>query len=426
MGVNSQQFQLGLLIVTLVVDVADIICDWLFFVHIYYLEPGLVYGPPKQAVIWALLAMAVIGSIFLIFEMANSCHGICSGQAWVCTDCVSLATVWFADLPQLILSLIIAACREDPVSIFQLSKASVVLLAMLIRLLLYFVRYCNKESFKEASKHNPARASVVKIRLVIFLGLLLNILASVQIFLFTQTNLTDNGISISTPSSAFDHEFDNDRYFKNVSILFHHPTFIYNGQNSNDNFMRLIKINNLLYNPDKKYFFNYEYQSTSTDLKMVIWKTTDSEPWQPMECYMINKTTKQITVGTNCAFFIIGPYTESIFFAFEFDAPHGLFAKQLIGDIKYNAKVNNNIECKTLQNIKESMGSDVSLAVHYYRTTLSDVNHLIQVSGQATFYGTKNLTDIKTVWKTGWCNCESTGALAPHQDTSVITPCSRS
>ncbi|KAK6184177.1 hypothetical protein SNE40_006697 [Patella caerulea] len=426
MGVNSRRFQLGLLLATLVIDVADFICDWLFYKHISVLEPGLVYGPPEQAVISALLAWAIIGSIFLIFEMANSCQGIRTGQSWVCTDCVSLATVWLADFPQLILSMIIAACREDPVSIFQLSKASVVLLAMLIRLILFFVRYCNKESFYEASKHNPTRAFVVMIRITIFIGLILNIFATIMIFLFTQTNLTDNGVSISTPSSAFDHEFDNDRYFKNVSILFHHPTFIYDGQNSNDNFMRLIKVNDLRYNPDKKYLFNYEYKSTSTYLKMAIWKTTDSEPWQPMECYTINKITKQITVGTNCASYITGAYTESIFLAFEFDAPHGLFAPQLVGDIKYNAKVNNNIECKTIQNIKESVASAVSLAVHYYRTTISDVNHLYQDSGQATFYNTKDMTDIKTVWKTGWFNCDSTGALAPHQDTSVIIPCSRS
>ena len=107
---------------------ADLFSDWLLYVDVSLAEEGLVYGPPGDAAIYALLAFSIIGSLTFVFEAVNLWWEVFRNNPWLDTDLVSAVTIWIEDLPQISINVYIAMCREDPISVFQLSKASIVLI----------------------------------------------------------------------------------------------------------------------------------------------------------------------------------------------------------------------------------------------------------------------------------------------------------
>ena len=111
-------------------DLADLFSDWLLYVDVSLAEEGLVYGPPGDAAINALLAFSIIGSVTFLFEAVNLWWEVFRNNPWLDTDLVSAVIIWIEDLPQISINVYIAMCREDPISVFQLSKASIVLLGM--------------------------------------------------------------------------------------------------------------------------------------------------------------------------------------------------------------------------------------------------------------------------------------------------------
>lgn len=112
----------------LALDFADLISDWLLFVDVILTREGLVYGPPENAAIYALLAFSIVGTVTFIFEAVNLWWEVFRYNPWLDADLVSAVIIWIEDLPQIAINVYIAMCREDPISIFQLSKASVILI----------------------------------------------------------------------------------------------------------------------------------------------------------------------------------------------------------------------------------------------------------------------------------------------------------
>ena len=110
-------------------DLADLISDWLLYADVSLAEQGLVYGPPGRAAVHALLAFSIVGILTFLFEVINLWWEVFRNNSWLDTDLVSALTIWIEDLPQISINVYIAMCREDPISVFQLSKASIILLS---------------------------------------------------------------------------------------------------------------------------------------------------------------------------------------------------------------------------------------------------------------------------------------------------------
>lgn len=87
-----------------------------------------MYGPLEESTTWALLAFSIIGSLTFVFEGVNLWWEVFRNNPWLDTDLVSMVTIWIEDLPQIAINVYIAICREDPISVFQLSKAAICLL----------------------------------------------------------------------------------------------------------------------------------------------------------------------------------------------------------------------------------------------------------------------------------------------------------
>ncbi|XP_050410243.2 uncharacterized protein LOC126824878 [Patella vulgata] len=417
-------------LIIFMLDVADLLSDWLLYVDIYLAEAGLVYGPPASSIINALLAFSIIGSITFILEAVNMGKEIFTMEAWVDTDLMSAIIIWIEDVPQIIINVFIAICREDPISVFQLTKASVILLSLVIRIIASLIRYTSKKAIAEAKKHTHYTNRHIAYHFFIMFGLLVNAGCAIAVFIFTQTSRDASGnLSFQIPDSVFEDKYNDQRYFQNVSVYFHHSTFDYVDSDASDtkaNWMRLMKINTIREQKSKRALFNYEYQDTTAELRMALWEKINEGNWEVQECYTVNKVTKQITNETNCATFLTGSST-SVIFLFYFVSPDTFFRRLLFGDIKYNLKVNDTSTCKNVDDLTDSIEDGIAKnlpTIHYYRTTESEVYHLLSDNGQVRFYkNDADFEDIESVWETGWGKCDPTGTLAPHADDSLHAPC---
>jgi len=115
-------------VLIVVLELVDLVSDWLVYADFSQMEKGLVFGPPEDAVIYALLAFSIIGTFTFFLEAVNLWWGMFHENPWLDTDLVSAVTIWIEDLPQISINVYLARCREDPSSGFQLMKASVVLI----------------------------------------------------------------------------------------------------------------------------------------------------------------------------------------------------------------------------------------------------------------------------------------------------------
>jgi hypothetical protein len=131
---RKRYVQVFIFLVLLGIDSVDMISDWLFYNDMFLLEKGLVFGPMESSLINALFAFSIIGSLTFFLEVSLVGKQIFQpdDMAWIDVDYVSAVTVWIEEMPQITISVIIASCREDAVSIFQISIASVVLIGSVI------------------------------------------------------------------------------------------------------------------------------------------------------------------------------------------------------------------------------------------------------------------------------------------------------
>ena len=415
------------------IDTVDLVADWLFYADVSIAEQGLVYGIPDQGAVTALLFFSITGSLTFIFETANLGKEIFTGIPWFNTDLVSAVIMWIEDIPQIAINVYIALCREDPISVFQLTKAAVVILSIVIRIIISSVRYCSHDSLVELKQRDPESRRHVTYRSFIMLGLLFNMAGAIAIFIFTQTSRDLNGnVIFEIPETIFEDRFHDARYFHNVSVYFHHPTFDYTDKNTSDTnslWMRLITINSIRNLPEKEILFDYEFQDLSNELKMILWENDGGKNWQAQECYTLDKSTKIITPTVPCSkLFISGPPDTSNIFQFSFTPPDRVFRKLVFGDIAFNVKINENGTCRSFSDDEvmhySQTGPNIPVMVHYYRTNTSEANHIVNEGGVVRFYeNDRDLIDIEDVWQTGWMNCETKGSVAPHYDPKINPPC---
>ncbi|KAK7087630.1 uncharacterized protein [Littorina saxatilis] len=414
-------------VIIIFLEFLDVIGDWLLYADISVKEKGLVYGPPEKPAIHALLAFSIIGTLCFIFEGVNLIRDERSNNAWLDPDIVSAITIWLEDVPQIAINVYIAHCREDPISVFQLTKASIVLFGLVIRIIVSFVR-CQQKAVK--CKGSSGMTECKKRRVCWFFiiaGLLVNSGCAIAVFIFTQGHQdTDGGIKVREPTALFEDKYDDEKYFQNVSAFINHPEFDTSSPTqatgNTANWVRLMDINDIR-GRDTDVDMNYIYEKTNTHLRLAVYlkPQENNGGWQLSECYQMDVATKAIATvdESTCkgASFFTGTASR-VYITFSFTPPGMLFKKLIFGDIKYNIK---NGQCTELTRAP---------AIHYYRVnaTISsnDTHHLLMEGGRPRFYPNDrvHLEDISEVWKTGFGGCESSGSLAPNFDEEIPVECS--
>ncbi|KAK0055064.1 hypothetical protein Bpfe_015640 [Biomphalaria pfeifferi] len=184
-------------------NAAHTVNDWLFYTDIKEMGKGIVYGEPDQDAARALLAFSIIGTLAFIFELTNLWREsfLEDGEtSWLDSDLLSALVIWAVDIPQMIISF--SLCREEPISVFQLGKACVIIIGIFVRILVSLVKYCNKNP----SPHH------VSYKVCIILGTIIEFVFALGIIVLTKTRLDDSSTTTTTI-------LDDQRYFANVSIF---------------------------------------------------------------------------------------------------------------------------------------------------------------------------------------------------------------
>ena len=426
-------FKLLVFLLVLGLDTADLISDWLLYHDVSQTEEGLVYGPVNDATKYSLLAFSIIGSLTFTFEVINLWLEIFRRNPWIDSDLLSAIIVWIEDVPQIVINVIIVACREDAISYFQLVKASVIILGCVIRVIVSLIKYCGKKARHdlECASLNKESCRHVTYRVFIMIGLLITLGGAIAVFLFTQSERNPDGsLNFKVPHTIVKGEWDDSKYFKNVSIFFSHPIFDQNHRGalpeSQVNWIRLVSINNIRQSGadrDKTLQITYE-NITATRIKMKI-----SEDGSTLDdCFEFDRQLKTLTASTCNTF-----SSTSSAFVFQFHYKRPQQPVLIFGDISYNIKIKSNInhtctdlDTQILDNIDDRVAdTEHNAIVHYFQTkeSISDQYHVIHSQSKLDFFHLKDLTDISEVWKVGFASCKSSGSMAPHRDTSIAVSC---
>lgn len=376
----------------LILNLADVLTDFVFYAQLKNLKKGLVYGPVSKTVQDSVLVFAIVGVVIFTVEVVTSALKTFKSEwfqektfigkelDWY-VDLVTALGIWCADLPQITLNLSVAACREELVSNVQIAKGVVILTAACIRLFIVFVR-----CIVEKCKHRVIRAFV-------FCGVLIISVIAALVFVFTFHHF-ENGQLVRV---------DSDRYFKNVSV-FVNQKFFFLGKSLSDS--GWVKVTNvpLLRTSTEDLFFRYDILETSEDTWLMSEKMIQKENVLGHDCFNLTLSRDIITESSDlpasaCSYLHTSENTSTFVFRFRFLKPsHGVFDNsQIFGDILFNVK-------------------------SYFSTTaipMNPVRYFRYAGDSGKFANQASLTDIKNVWSTGYFHCESTGNLYPKRDASL-------
>ena len=433
---NSFCFKVFVFLLVFCLDAVDLVSDWLLYSDVAKTEQGLVYGPPDDVLVWLLLGFSIIGSLTFTFEVVNLWFEIFRNNPWIDSDLMSAITTWIEDVPQIVINVMIVACREEAISYFQLVKASIVIVGALIRITVTLIKYCSKRALCEL--HNagkvPKYRNHVVYRVFIMVGLFVTLAGSVTIFMFTQSERNPDGsINFKVPHSVIIGEFDDKKYFDNVSIFFSHPLFDKDSSSAilqNEvNWARMAKIYDVR-ETDQHELFTVKFDNT-TKQKIVLSLTNSKGNPASEDCFQFDRTTGAITLAktTNCNTFL--PTSNDVvefIFKFQYRTPET--PNLIFGDIKYNVVVKENGKCHDptstiYEDVANRLSEKQNAALHYFRTKegVPENKHVLDSGGTVKFYHSDNLIDISEVWRTGFATCKSTGSLAPHRDSGISVPC---
>lgn len=419
-------FQVFVFLIIFLLDFADLLSDWLFFNDMRLQEKGLVFGPIENKLLYVLLAFSCVGVVTFFVEILNFGREIFQPdeEGWIDVDYLSTVVVWIEEIPQISISVIIAACREEGVSIFQISKASIVIIGCLGRLFLTIVRFCLR---KRRGEYNHKQAFKCCSGFLLF-GLVLSLIGSSLVFVFSHILRDGNEITFQKPKQFLLTQRDTSRYYPHVGI-FINSNDLRNGLDQvyqQDQWIKLISLTDLEKSPKPAQKIKY---SKNGNMKIQI-TTSLSQDFAGIvtrnklrtECY--NETNGWfVSNSTVCSnLFDANEQTSEvvIYFNFEPQSSH-----LLMGDVKYNTKFTITGECFNDPSAKNSQ-----LTLRYFKTVkdTEDRHHLLLPNGKVfktlfKFYTQENLIPTESAWQTGFLGCKSSGSDAPHWDTSIKVKC---
>ncbi|XP_060569876.1 uncharacterized protein LOC132728277 [Ruditapes philippinarum] len=294
-------FKLLIFLSIILIDVADLISDWLLFKDVAVAEKGLVYGPPEDSTRLALLAFCIIGTQTIALELINLWRDIFRGNPWLDVELLSAIAVWLEDVPQIVINVIIIGCREEAISYFQLMKASVAVAGVIIRILFSLVVYCGKRGMNDLRRLKKDHRSRIRFvyRILMMSGLVITLGGAAVIFLFTQYERNPDGsLNFKVPHNYIKGKYDDAKYFENVSVYFSHELFDLDSSlgrsTTNKNLLRLFDINDIRHGHgvDRIIKLEFDQLDISTIQKFIVWENNITQELRAKECFSLDRTKK--------------------------------------------------------------------------------------------------------------------------------------
>ena len=425
--------QVFVFIVIFGLNTADMVSDWFLFHDVDAAEEGLVFGPPDRKIWCALLAFSILGSVILPLEILNLGKDIFTSNPWVDIDVMSVIIIWLEDIPQITINCVILACREEAISVFQISKASVVILGAVVRMLIGIVRACRRDQSTNMKKLKQCNT----FKGIMFTGFILMVCGSVAVFMFAQSSFAKDGrFEFKTPRNIWDGEYNDERYFDRVGVYVNmgflddntrpkHP--------SHSHWMKLFNIHDI-HHENEEIVVNVTFESELRQNFRIQTTFNALSQNASAECYRVNQTSWEVFGDQNCSDFTQQDVAiETIVFKFRYVKPRNHL---ILGDIQYNVRGSVNGSCgpsSRLRIIPTDMKADkvvspvYQIVLRYFQAqkTYRNEGHLIgSQNSHVMFYSSKrHLVDINDVWKTGFLGCENTGSVSPHLNTNIPVTC---
>lgn len=419
----------------LTLDLAECTNDWLLLKDVLFLEQGLVFGPLKRMVVMILALACAIGSLAIVFEILNISREFLTGKPWVDLDLCSAIVVWLNEVPTLAVNFVISLCHNEPVSYFQLTKALIVILSVILRVIVPLVRTFLQK--KEIADSVPKfRKSVYKCFNTI--GLCLVLCGASSVFIFLHVVAAEEGkFRFRMPDEIWGGQLAYDRYFKDVAIYYRHKGIV--SEDGEDYWLRLANIEEFLAEDT----INVKVAMTKRDsvFQKIVVNSYNFTDERYRECYTYehaNAGRYQYTIKP-CVFDFIPPNSpqEQIIFRFDFKKPQN---RLILGDILYNAKFHRQNVCYNL------IGNNTDLLLNqtntgkptqigsllYLKSSLHLVSTYRLVLSSATtnqttvpgLYNTNHtLLGADDIWHTGLYGCECTGKDGPSFHANVHLTC---
>ncbi|KAK3083811.1 hypothetical protein FSP39_003568 [Pinctada imbricata] len=420
-------------------NVADLVSDWFLFHDVHAAEEGLVFGPPDKNIWISLLFFSILGTILFSFEILNLGKDIFTGTSWVDIDIMSAIIIWFEDIPQITINCAILACREEAISIFQISKASIVILGALIRMLVGIVRACRRRHSSNKSIEEFKQCNTFKF--IMFFGLSLMVIGSVIVFFFAQSSFKDGTWEFKTPRTLWEGEYHDSKYFERVGV-YGNLGFLDDKDATNAQ----QETKNPAHSYWMKFFQIYDIHHANDVITVVVTFDTinrsnfriqtlfsDAAENNTDECFVVKQSDWSVSRDLNCTRLSqIRGSKENIKFTFSYVKPRNHL---VFGDIQYNVRGTVNGTCLTSSELNVSptevkadkiLSPNYEIVLRYFKAKEDyESGNLVQTkSDNVTFYDPqRHLVDITNVWKTGFLGCKITGSVSPHLNSGVSSSC---
>ncbi|XP_064618467.1 uncharacterized protein LOC135503627 [Lineus longissimus] len=407
--------------------IADCVVDWIFYVNLLRVKPGLVLGPVSVHIRSSMLVFCCVGTVVSTASFVNVLSKALCFRIMIKQQMLFLVMVWFKNFPQIVISNVIAACQEVAVTYYQVIKAVMIITTMLaVAFIIVISCYVQNQRKTEAKPWRPTWDLVV-----IYSGVLFNLVLASSVLCMVHISPVDKYgtiITFKTPRG----DLDMSRYFYAIDIFYHHPSFEENCKNFNRSDMNYwLRIGSIFQVAETglhslKVVYNYKNEALRTYYYL---HRRQSPILEERYCYILDKVKCLIIPQDKCSGDFIKDKRTAITMSFQYILPA---PSMLFGNIKYDAYTYNIsgktgpypcLEVKQMSQILESNETKMTNIfgkVHYFENSfIGGTRPLpmkpLQVYGNATkFYKYNTLTDAKKIWRTGVARCRTTGNLGPQ------------
>ena len=450
--------QIGMFILFLAKNLPDCVLDWKLYLELSSLEVGLVMGTVDNWILQYIYIVAWIGTVLLVVEMGLRLHHLLTGSIYqlININIIEACVVFFEDIPQLVIGIILLVCRGEAKSLFPFLRAIVTFIGSIATLCCACCKDMKQKEYTATVKEKKKKPNLIKRGLLNF-GLRCNafrifgvvIVFFLALFSFTFTFVDDKTRKYllnrdtnpgnrnrtlaydSIPhrakwdfSGLLDSEENNERFFSNVGIYGDASGFQLPFEQAGN--MTWIK------------FFDINEIRSFGEITIRI--TIDTSLLQIQNFYTLSRVQRN---ATNACYRLEGTgdfmIIKETFCAqlngtrFHFHFKYLPSSKRhLLGDIEYNFR-------KTPTDVCENIAFSPLPNLRYFRANSSDnvQGHLHGPIWNYKFYNVDtDLIDINNVWRTGAIEedglfgslkrnyqCDKTGSLYPHYNPDICVPC---
>ena len=393
--------------ILLVLDMINLAVDWYFYAKIQLVEPGLVYGPPNNAIRWATLSFCIISIVSFIIEVIQNADDLLINRKlpFLSQSMSNFLVIFFEDIPLMVLNLIVTLCRDGEPTVISVVKASVAIGAVIIRLILMIVIYWLLTEGKK-SRFILTTDILSTIGLMIIAGI------SISIQLLNNFPTNSNGLIQTTDPSKFNQmEYAREKYLNNVGIYSKWP--LDDSSKENNRYLWLADINEII---DNSYVLiqirtdlNLNYSTTSNNYTICIKKKLT-------DCYSILNNTYSVKIDSNKVDLNSFKYNG---FDVGFTKEPAQEYKYKLGYIDYNANILTNSSCKQTSGnslIYAKFPAGGSSQSNYMRNS--------SLANTFTFFNYDiDLLRVDRIWLTGILKCPMVGDLGPKISTEIRLSC---